>query len=768
MILVPADGDRSWLDQFFSAPNEVVWSDIEAGCAPREAIEAVSSQLAMLAGDPGDTAIVLPFYRGGTVARWYATSATLEGEQRLRPTLRAWFGASYLSLLQTAISDDPQAIAMRRRFGRRVDIFYGPDHAQIADRIALLTRLEAQRPPVMLSGPRPVGRIRADLERALSARDEATALGLIDELRRSGRLNEENLQYVDVRFKAGLGQWEQIARAPWTIKNLADLPLPPQTLSDLIEALYRVYIDAIDPSGSPSTVLDAFRERIAEPFPKLFSSRHGVRTPRVVKAFILYERLQARPNPTILKALEALLPSEDATWSAAIGDIARPAEAEDPLVLPPQVPPEVVGADAGLMADADAEAAFEDCQYDRAFELFLLEPLTRKSLSRLLACAQFIATAEANARLISTFDTSGELKSGLPAQLSARIEALRVPSIGSDPSKNATQPSGWMEWARALAEGGNTEALESAAFENRTTWETDTLRQTPALCLEFSDLVANLTGPAADVARRAFPLMAAAFFPEREAPSAAVRPIAAVLILLIALDEAVAKADLDILSTALSVMLDLGLSSADYLTVVADLEAVQARVSSYANLPWALDVSEALALAPSPSSEAREARLRFFIGMLGQARGFAHRIAAHDFLAIEYLARDYGVDPAAVADLKPEDGPAPLGDDTPDLSGKTVGIYTLTEAAGARAKTVIQRLFAGCSVEVNSDTVCTSALTHLACTADIFIFVWRSSSHQAFFCVKEALGGRDPVYATGKGTASIVNAVLNAATKLAT
>ena len=57
----------------------------------------------------------------------------------------------------------------------------------------------------------------------------------------------------------------------------------------------------------------------------------------------------------------------------------------------------------------------------------------------------------------------------------------------------------------------------------------------------------------------------------------------------------------------------------------------------------------------------------------------------------------------------------------------------------------------------------TSALTNLARTADIFVVAWRRSSHQAFYCVKSALGGKDPIYAAGKGTASIVNAVREAA-----
>jgi hypothetical protein len=152
-----------------------------------------------------------------------------------------------------------------------------------------------------------------------------------------------------------------------------------------------------------------------------------------------------------------------------------------------------------------------------------------------------------------------------------------------------------------------------------------------------------------------------------------------------------------------------------------------------------------------------------FLKVVGQSRGFAHRLGAHDFLPIAHLARDYGVDPETIADLRPNVSSAGEADADETLHGKTVGIYTLTETAGARAKAALKELFPGCNVEVNSDKVCTASLTNLAKTADIFVFAWRSSSHQAFFCVKDALDGRNPVYAAGKGTASLVNAVRAAA-----
>jgi hypothetical protein len=95
----------------------------------------------------------------------------------------------------------------------------------------------------------------------------------------------------------------------------------------------------------------------------------------------------------------------------------------------------------------------------------------------------------------------------------------------------------------------------------------------------------------------------------------------------------------------------------------------------------------------------------------------------------------------------------------PNLAGKRIGIYTLTEAAGARAKAALKSMYPGCRVEVNSDLVCTAKLASLAEAADLFIFAWKSSSHQAFYCVTDAMAPREPVWAAGKGTASILRAV---------
>ena len=222
------------------------------------------------------------------------------------------------------------------------------------------------------------------------------------------------------------------------------------------------------------------------------------------------------------------------------------------------------------------------------------------------------------------------------------------------------------------------------------------------------------------------------------------------------------RSDLDLLAQLTTLRIEMGLSSTEYASLIGDLGDVQRQIGSFAYLPWSLDVCESLATLPCPSEAARDARLRFFIQVLGQASSFAHRLTEVDLLPFAMLAKDFAVGEEAVTALKRD----AKSDDhdvqtKPDLRGKTIGIYTLAESAGTRAKAALQEMFPGCKVVVNSDLVATAQLTNLAKTAEFFVFAWKSSSHQAFYCVKEAMGGNEPIWAPGKGTASILRAIFD-------
>jgi hypothetical protein len=737
-----------WLSAFFASPNTLAWSAITAGTAPSALVEQVRPWLQSLSDDVKEVPIILPFVRGDVITGWYASTRDRRGGHELGLELQAWLGPTYLNIFEAVPDDstDPMARVLRARFGAVVYRFAGADsaaNAAIAARIADFGALKQRRPVMLRRTVRPVGSIRADFERALLAQDAVRAEAMIAELRETGRLNEENLRYLDIRLKAGLGLWPQIARDHWLVTTMSDLALPPQILSDIVEALYRTYIDDVERGGDVAETLQAFQEHIAKLYPRLFASRRGIRTPRVVKAFLLLERLQTRPDPQIAADLVSLLPEGERT-TRLISALTATTEATP-----------------SAATEADAEEAFDDGQYDRALELFFGLKLTRKSISRLLSCVLSIGTDEAKQRLIAALDgADGHLIASLAPVVQQKLVALRTSSLSTpavEPPSNA-----WTLWAQQLKRGENLTNAEAAVRDGATNWDVTPFQYSESLSKDLADLLGNLNGEAAAILRRSLSLVFAAFFPEGGKPTSATKPIAAILFLLIAMDDGLSGTDLNLLGQLLAHLLELGLSVDDYVSLVGDLDDVQARVGSYVHLPWSLDVCEALAIAPSPSEATRDARLRLFLHVLGQTQAFAHRLRPQDLLPMEFLAKDYGVDDEAVASLKRANEEAADGLVMPDLRGKTIGIYTLAEAAGSRAKQALEAMFPGCNVEVNSDLVCTTRLTSLAKAADLFVFAWKSSSHQAFYCVKDALTKGEPIWALGKGTASILRAVLEA------
>lgn len=740
-----------WLKAFFSSPNEFDWNAIETDTLPPAIADQLRPWLRVVARGTANTSAILPFMRNGEITGWYATTCGPEGGFELASEIEALLGPSYLSTFESVPigSSDAMATAMRGRFGGMVFRFTGPDpqsNARIADKIADYAALLNRRPPPQRRVIRPVGSIRADFERALLAQDEGQAEAMIAELRETGRLNEENLHYLDVRLKAGLGLWPQIARNHWLVATMSDLALPPQILADIVEALYRTYIEGLEPAGDLSALLAAFDAHIVQRYPRLFASRCGIRAPRVVKAFLLYERLQPRPNPLILENLAGLLnaPERQTPWLQAI------------LTRAQDEPPAPV-------AEADAEEAFDDAQYDRAFEFFLALPLTKKSISRLLYCVSSIGTDEVRAQLLGRLDDADTALIGaLTPNVRQKIDELRSKQPDTSPPPAPTlSENEWIRWANQLRTGTDLHGAELAVANAVASWDIVPFSTSAVKSKELADLLGNLNGDAASLVRRSIPQIFGAFFPPGEEASPTTKPLAAMLFMLIAMDESLSRVDLDLLAQLLARLLEFGLSSDEYEGLIGDLDEIQTRMGSYAHLPWSLDVCEILAVAPAASEAAREARLRFFLQVVGQAQGFAHRLGPPDLLPIGYLAQDYGVVPEALAGLNRTAAENAAEKTLPDLAGKTIGIYTLAEAAGSRAKQTLEQLFPGCKIAVNSDLVCTAQLASLAKAADLFIFAWKSSSHQAFYCVKDALPTGEPIWAQGKGTASIVRAVMD-------
>ncbi len=744
--------ERDWLARFFASPNELSWSSLMDGSARPQEADQVRRWLSLFVRAQRDTPLILPFVRGNGVAGWYATTKGNSGGYELLEEINAWLGPTWLSFLDRVpvATKDPMAVAVFERFGGTVYRFKGADQQSISAISARLNEIAdvlARRPTESKASVRPVGAIRGDFERALIVGDASQAEVMLGELRKTGRLNEENLRFLEVRLSAGLGFWSEIARDHWRIKTMSDLALPSQVISDLIEALYRTYIDPVEATGNCAAVLEAFAHNIVDAYPKLFASRRGIRSPRVLKSFIFYELLQKNPTTEIIDELVKLLPADS---SALVFQ----------SLIYPHLPPPV----ATTLSEADQ--AFDDGQFDRALEFYSRLPQTRKTVSRLVFCVELVGTSDATERLFAVLqNVEPSLFSNLASPVLTKIENLRSERRSKELSTVAPESkdvSPWMQWALQLQSTIHLSVAEIDVLSAPTNWDATQIRNDAQLAKKFADIIGGLNSEASAIARAAVPQIITSFFPDEIELPPTSKPIAFLLFILIAVDDALSRTDLDLLAQLTVILVKQGLSADEYVALIGDLKDVQKRVGSYAYLSWSLDLCESLAILPCPTDVAHDARLGLFLQVLGQATRFSHRLTLVDLQPLGMLAQDFGESADVVASLKRSSKSMEFEhQEKTDLKGKTIGIYTLAGSAGARAKIALETLFPGCTVAVNSDTVATAQLTSLAKTADIFVFAWKSSSHQAFYCVKAARLEDDLIWAPGKGTASILRAVLD-------
>ena len=89
-----------------------------------------------------------------------------------------------------------------------------------------------------------------------------------------------------------------------------------------------------------------------------------------------------------------------------------------------------------------------------------------------------------------------------------------------------------------------------------------------------------------------------------------------------------------------------------------------------------------------------------------------------------------------------------------------MAIYSLIEPAATRAAAIIRRWYPEIRVETLAGKVASDALRSAAKNADVLVIADRAAAHAATDALKAARGGSPICYASGKGTASLIKAVL--------
>ncbi len=731
-----ADAGR-WWERFFDGDNRLHWSALQD---PSHAWSPhVLPWVDLVQDDDSDLPVVLPRMDADDQPSWYCAGRSARGALRLREALQAFIGPSYSDFDGRPYelhADDPVEAAFAEGAIAPAYCIHASNPAdvlRIQRALELYLGLLQRMPKQERHTRRPLGALRAELDRAVAAGDEAEAGRLMERIRGIGRLDAENLLYLEVGVRAGFGQWREIAEDGALLTQLTGLRLPPRVLADVHEALYRLHVEPSEDASAPDRALAAFRAAGLARRSSLFGVWRGLRSARVLKAFFLYELAREDvADPCLAKLAAELEQLDDAFAHALVG--LRPATGPTPAADPM----------------SEAGTAFDDFEFDRALELYLQAPPSRKRLSRLILCAEDVATVEAAKRVIEAIEPGDDVER-LPASLAARLRALEE-HCADDDHKQA--PQGWLDWARQVDAGLDEDEAMTALREHVVTWDPAELSRNKEQTDELTSIINNASESAELLFREATPLLFQALTPESGAPLRQVKPLLQILVTKVAFLSDPSRTELEIARDMASTLLLIGLDAKEYVSLVADLEDLMGTQMSVFTLGWSLDLAELFAIHACPDPEQR---LRLVLRVVEDARRLAHRLSSTDALVVKQLCWDYDIDcPTEICERKG----AQLDKTGDELSGKRVAIYTLVEAAGQRAATVLLQMCPTVRVDLNSDHECTKALINLARSADLFVFAWKSSKHQAYYCVKDHRAERRAlIHPLGKGS-SILRAIL--------
>lgn len=735
-----------WLGRFFSGRNRLHWHDVIDRSAHPQWLEQVIPWISLFGQGKDDLPIILPVFDGDGPSTWYAAARNESTAAALCEELTSMIGPSYSDFRgirhQCDIEDEIEA-ALLERFGSSVFRFSplpGADRTEVGRAVSLYLLILRRRPAIPDRTQQPFGKIRGDFDRALLAGNEKSASKLLEDLYATGRVNAEQRKFLDIRFLAGLGRVEELAHSDALIKSVMDISLPPQTIIDLVDALYRAYVASVELESDVKVVKAAFDHHVGKRFGGLFKERKGIRQPNVLKSFLLYELAREKPDVARCEAIVKAFP---------LGD-------EDAATVQRWIE-HVQGAvdTAGIDLFEAARQAVADEEYERAVPMYeqLLPDL--RAYSGLIRCAVEIGEPAFTDKVV---DLARRAAPSVVERLNDR-DKKRLASLSQLPAaaQPVVPPKGWIQWAEAVVNqrcsGPPIEVLE----RELPTWAVEDYIPDPSGCAALASIIGNAGGVAEEVFREAFPRLIEFFVERTTSPVRGFIPLYTMLLRIVAWNGSASADELELTAALTHAVLKAGPTVDAYIECLEALSEILAQNGAPSNINWALNLCELFAVYPAAE---QEARLRLFMTVVGLLRARIHRVTDAQVSVLKLLVKDYGCEQVLDGFPSPE-GDLDLLQDVAKFGG-LIGIYTLTEGAGQRAKHLLQKLLPLAQVEMSNDFVATDRLKNLAASADVFVFAWKSSKHQAYYCIKDARGERPLQLPLGKGTASIVDATLEA------
>ncbi len=704
----------------------------------RDAVEAVSTSIEAFSRNDHSLPFVFPFVRPESVI-WYACARDAAQAREVSGLLTAWIGPSWSSFRgeQAQLHDTewPEPL-LKERFGSnvfRLRLLRVNDSKVVSRRMSALFSNLQRKPGVTGAYLKSAGQLRAEFDRALAVGDGLRAQEVVDTLRRTGRLTAENLRFVEIRMLAGLGKWDQLY-AERDIRDLCELRLPPETYADLVEAVYRHYIAEHERAGDAESAIGIVQTGAFRVFAALFRTRRPGSRPAILKSFLLWELASELPSAEACAALmQELLPGTvDQRFRAAIE--------------------RMIPALSRGRTLASAERAYDDGKLDEAFAAYLsLEPSVQ-ALQGLIRCARDIETGEAAMAALAQLEgSSAQIKATIEQKCQHLLRKLRA---------TAAQPglplgTNWKAWLAAMQSGSDRRAALESAREGARSWNLDVLLVDREAIRGFASALTEWALTEPEFVEQLYPVLYEAFIGGDRLPRPEFRPIYSAMLSVVRLRPDVTRSELDLAKDVAAMCLACNPEPVNYRDIVSELNGMIESFQSYSLLDWAIDVSDELSAAACPDPTVRAG---FVAKAFAIAERYRLRITPLQSQMLRLLGSELGFslsERPTVADRSDvEVGPRA------ETTEARIAIYSLDSQAAGRARAALALIFPKATIEVNGDTVCTDRLKNLARISDVFAFAWKTSTHQAFYCVKNHQGVATQLcLPKGSGSSSMIRSI---------
>ena len=742
----------SFETEFFGPGNRLRWEAIQAGSLPAEVRQRLGPFVEDLEHDREIVALPRVREEGGEVL-WYVLCSSPRATRIARDEVQAFLGPTYSNFEGRPTQLDPNdpveaAVLAKCQYNAfRVEI---PDRDifEIArERLALLIRLEKERPPRHGTRTRAAGRVLRDFEYALLTNQEAAAAACIEELRSAGQLSAANLLFLEVRRLATGQHWDAILALP-ELQELLTVAKPRRVTEALIRAVYSTYLKEFEENGRAEAALGRYRSEVWPRFRDLYETRANLFGFEVDASFLMAAACTpgaAEVGRGVLDAYASDTPAR--AYLTKLVDLVR---------RPPSIPQ--------IDPVANARESYAEGDIDRAYALAINLAPSFDRTALLLRCAHEMSTlgsaqtalesieslsAPDHARLDQTL-----LLSRIRNSLTALGATARDTTIAQRPAEEI--PSSWPEWLKRLRAPDPWKRAVFVAETGAREWTIDDFLKESNIVAETADLLLDDRPQwGQEALRDALPYFVE--FCLSAGTDARLKPVYESLFVAVAVDPQVSLPQTAALIRIAKSRLELGVSKAEYVEILEHaISALQAAESpTVADL--ALEALEMLVNAACPDVQQRQ---QFAIQVISIFQRWYKRVDRAQFALLRTLAEELGM-PEAMGDRAKEVAESQGSSEWAQLDGKRIAIYSLQESALRRAATVIGELSPGSRVDMFSDHVGGSAaLRKAASAAHIFIIATAAAKHAATTYIEDHRPkDLETLYARGQGSASLLSAL---------